>query len=272
MNPSLPPVDLLRTRTRPLVRPNSRVPPSGGMEATRGFNTPSPRTSDPRIPVPTVPNPNLARASLPRPSRARPRGRHALAGMAVRPSRSPATPVRPPPEGAHPSRHRRPVPCGTFETPTRGRQAGSTTRRCRPGRPGVARPLKEVGRPSYRKGVADPRPGSTPDSDRPLRKTVRHPSIPRRHPFGGGSCQWTATSAQRRMRVSSALGSSSPLSDSENLHHRRLSHRLEPACSVSRALHLLRAVHHPITGYTLLSIKPARGRSSTAAPGCRGNG
>jgi hypothetical protein len=173
------------------------------MVATRGRHTPSPRTSDPHSPVPTSPNPSLARASLPRPSRAHPCGRHALAGMAVRPSRSPAAPVWPPPEGAHPSRHRRPVPCGTFETPTRGRQAGSTTRRCRSGRPDVARPLKEAGRPSYRKGVAVHCPGSTPDSDRPLRKTVRHPSTPRRRPFGSGSCQWTTASAQRRLRVSS---------------------------------------------------------------------
>ena len=63
LNPSLPPVDLLRTRPRPLVRPTTRVPPAGSAAATRGFRTPSPRTSDHRLPALGRPQPG-SRASL----------------------------------------------------------------------------------------------------------------------------------------------------------------------------------------------------------------
>lgn len=153
-----------------------------------------------RLAVAAVPNPSLVRASRPSILADPP----PLRAMRSRPSRSPAAPVRRPLEGAHPSFRQRPVPCGTSRPRSRGPAAtAQANRRCRPDRLGVARPLKETGRPSHREGVSRRRrvnPGLGLESSGRSSPTSR----PRAQALSGrASASDTSASAQRRLRVSS---------------------------------------------------------------------
>lgn len=176
-------------------RPASHVrsgpgPPVPSASPRRGSRWPRAARRNPNPRRPTLAcntAPDLTRASR-EPRRAALSHLPSRASQPVRRSRVPGPLGSAPPSPPYP-----PVPCGTLATPTVG--LDPRTARIRRRRPSALTWASPQGsRPTVTKGKElPPFARLAPCFRRPLRSDAPTPSFPRRHPFGGGSCQWIAS-------------------------------------------------------------------------------